>query len=236
MNYESQNVTAVKSAIEKARQGFKPLKKSGVNSYFKTKSGDPHLFSTLDDIFDACLDSLNENNLSITYQVRLLETPNGFENILTTNISHTESGEYILSASLLGNQSAKSQDLGSAITYMRRYQIQAMLNLEADFEDDGNNASGNRSGTVETKKPSRTYTTFDRDGNSNGTYTNFVSYVKAINIEAMKIHPNWVTQTEAQLHDINDWAEKLGDDDVKAKDALIKKCSELLKKIGVENE
>ena len=31
MKYESENVTAVKSAIEKARQGFKPLKKSGVN-------------------------------------------------------------------------------------------------------------------------------------------------------------------------------------------------------------
>tara|TARA_R110000851_G_scaffold122631_2_gene252089 strand:+ start:424 stop:1134 length:711 start_codon:yes stop_codon:yes gene_type:complete len=236
MKYESEKVTAVKSAIEKARQGFKPLKKSGVNSYFKSKSGEPHLFSTLDDIFDACLDSLNENKLSITYQVRLLETQNGFENILTTNISHTESGEYILSASLLGNQTAKSQDLGSAITYMRRYQIQAMLNLEADFEDDGNNASGRVSGTIENKKPSRTYTTFDRDGKSNGTYTNFVSYVKALNIDAMKMHPEWVTQTERQLHDIDIWAKALGDEDVKAKDALIKKCSELSQKIGVKDE
>ena len=237
MKYESEKVTAVKSAIEKARQGFKPLKKSGVNSYFKSKSGEPHLFSTLDD------------NLSITYQVRLLETQNGFENILTTNISHTESGEYILSASLLGNQTAKSQDLGSAITYMRRYQIQAMLNLEADFEDDGNNASGRVSGTIENKKPSRTYTTFDRDGNilfespaiakegkSNGTYTNFVSYVKALNIDAMKMHPEWVTQTERQLHDIDIWAKALGDEDVKAKDALIKKCFELSQKIGVKDE
>ena len=198
MKYESEKVTAVKSAIEKARQGFKPLKKSGVNSYFKSKSGEPHLFSTLDDIFDACLDSLNENNLSITYQV--------------------------------------SQDLGSAITYMRRYQIQAMLNLEADFEDDGNNASGRVSGTIENKKPSRTYTTFDRDGKSNGTYTNFVSYVKALNIDAMKMHSEWVTQTERQLHDIDIWAKALGDEDVKAKDALIKKCFELSQKIGVKDE
>ena len=198
MKYESEKVTAVKSAIEKARQGFKPLKKSGVNSYFKSKSGEPHLFSTLDDIFDACLDSLNENNLSITYQV--------------------------------------SQDLGSAITYMRRYQIQAMLNLEADFEDDGNNASGRVSGTIENKKPSRTYTTFDRDGKSNGTYTNFVSYVKALKIDAMKMHSEWVTQTERQLHDIDIWAKALGDEDVKAKDALIKKCFELSQKIGVKDE
>ena len=76
----------------------------------------------------------------------------------------------------------------------------------------------------------------DRDGKSNGTYTNFVSYVKALNIDAMKMHPEWVTQTERQLHDIDIWAKALGDEDVKAKDALIKKCSELSQKIGVKDE
>ena len=104
------------------------------------------MYSTLDDIFNACLPSLSANKLSVTYQCQILRTETSLENILTTTITHMPSGQYILSATTLGNQTAKSQDVGSAITYLRRYQIQAMLNLEADFEDDGNLASGNRTG------------------------------------------------------------------------------------------
>jgi hypothetical protein len=35
------------------------------------------------------------------------------------------------------------QDLGSAITYLRRYSLQAMLGIAAEEDDDGNRASGN---------------------------------------------------------------------------------------------
>ena len=231
MNYQSNNITAVLSAIEKARLEFKPLKKSGINNFFKNpKTNMPHLFSTLDDIFDSCLDALNKNKLSITYQVRLLETSNGYENILTTLISHLESGEYISSASSLGNQTTKMQDIGSAITYMRRYQIQAMLNLEADFEDDGNNASGNTSGDIETNKPSRQYITFDDNGKQSGIYTDFNSYIKALENKVSDEEP-WVESTYNQLNDIIEWTKTFKDTDKKHGLKIVKKCNEEINKI-----
>ena len=54
MKYESDQTNLVLQAIEDARQEFLPLEKSGVNNFFKNKKGEPHLYSTLDNIFDAC--------------------------------------------------------------------------------------------------------------------------------------------------------------------------------------
>ena len=227
MNYQSTNIIAVLSAIEEARKEFKPLKKSGVNAFFKNKKGEPHLFSTLDDIFDTCLDALSKHKLSITYQVRLLETSNGYDNILTTSITHLDSGEYILSASLLGTH-LKTQDVGSAITYMRRYQIQALLNLEADFEDDGNTASGNKGGDgniIENKKPSRKYTTYDPFGKKLGQYTDFASYTKALGTK-WSDKQLWVIPTIKELNDIIDWTDSFEETDNKHAIKIVNKCSQ----------
>ena len=233
MNYESEKTIEVKSAIERARKEFKPLKKSGVNAFFKNKKGEPHLFSTLDDIFDSCLDALDNHSLSITYQVRLLETAQGYENILTTTITELKTGEYILSASLLGTH-LKTQDLGGAITYMRRYQIQALLNLDADFEDDGNIASGNKHSIIETNKPSRKYTTFDVQGNQMGVYTDFASYLKALSKKWVD-YQDWVTPTLKELNDIINWTDSFHENDKKHKITIVNKCSQQINLINGEN-
>lgn len=232
MNYESEKTIEVKSAIERARKEFKPLKKSGVNAFFKNKKGEPHLFSTLDDIFDSCLDALDNHSLSITYQVRLLETAQGYENILTTTITELKTGEYILSASLLGTH-LKTQDVGSAITYMRRYQIQALLNLDADFEDDGNTASGNKDPIIETNKPSRKYTTFDVQGNQMGVYTDFASYLKALGKKWVD-YQDWVVPTLKELNNIIDWTDSFSEDNKKHKITIVNKCSQQINLIKGE--
>ena len=124
-------------ALEKARKEFKELKKSGKNNFFKTAGGKPHEYSTLNDVFTACRDALMKNDLNIMYNLSYNEGMN----FLTTTLHHVSSGQKETSTSILGNAQMTSQALGSAITYMRRYHIQAMLNLEGDFEDDGNIAS-----------------------------------------------------------------------------------------------
>ena len=63
MNYQSEQTNLVCQAIEDARLEFLPLEKSGVNNFFKNKKGDPHLYSTLDNIFDACMPALNTSCL-----------------------------------------------------------------------------------------------------------------------------------------------------------------------------
>jgi hypothetical protein len=136
-------------AIERARLEFKPLEKHGQNNFFKTQDGKPHMFSTLIDIHKATTEALLKYGISVSYQC---EYDDGL-NFLKTVVTHLNSGQFISSTSIIGNTNSSSQQIGSGITYFRRYHIQAMLNLEADFEDDGNQSSGNK--TNETYKQVR---------------------------------------------------------------------------------
>ena len=238
MKYQSDNTTLVLQAIEDARQTFMPLEKNGVNNFFKNKKGEPHYYSTLDDIFNACLPSLSANKLSVTYQCQILRTETSLENILTTTITHMPSGQYILSATTLGNQTAKSQDVGSAITYLRRYQIQAMLNLEADFEHDGNLASGRTgkdSNILETKeKPKRDYVLYDENGEVKSIVNSFATYVNEIT--TIQKHHACSSVTIIQLQDIYSWAEKLSEKDEwkKTANSIMTKCKQIIKVIKGE--
>tara|TARA_R110002072_G_scaffold199505_5_gene357180 strand:+ start:1360 stop:2082 length:723 start_codon:yes stop_codon:yes gene_type:complete len=240
MKYESDQTNLVLQAIEDARQEFLPLEKSGVNNFFKNKKGEPHLYSTLDNIFDACMPSLNKHKLSVVYQTRLLETNNGIENVLTTIITHLPSTQFVMSANSLGN-SSKTQDVGSAITYLRRYQVQAMLNLEADFEDDGNTASGNKTGEsniIETKNkisiPQREYICFDSQGKPASKQSLFDTYLANLKPHNMKQHHQWCSVTIIQLQDIIGWAEKLPKEHLRSAKNMITKCQTQIKFIKGE--
>ncbi len=61
---------------------------------------------------------------------------------LTTRLMHL-SGEWVESAMPLPHV-GKPQELGSVMTYFRRYQLSAIVGITADDDDDGNEASGNR--------------------------------------------------------------------------------------------
>jgi hypothetical protein len=245
MKYESTNTHQVLSAIDNARQSFLTLEKSGVNNYFKNNKGVPHLYSTLSDIFSATTEALYEHDLTVNYQTKLEETSNGVLNILTTTITHLPSGEFISSASNLGNHT-KSQELGSAITYLRRYHIQAMLNLEADFEDDGNLSSGNN--TSEGKgndinksvdMPSRKYTVYNKDGSVASQVSSFNTYYKTLvsnlSSKVWISEHSWTSQTIIQLQDIIEWASKLDVKYKKGADAMIKKAKTSIQKIKEES-
>lgn len=241
MKYESSNTSHVLSAIDEARQSFLTLNKSGKNSFFKSRSGEPHAYSTLSDIFDATMESLYQHKLSVNYQTRIMETSSGTTNVLTTTITHLPSGEFIASVSELG-RNLKSQELGSAITYMRRYHIQAMLNLEADFEDDGNLASGNKNqdgkgNDIEPKvtMPVRKYIQYDKEGYPATEVTNFQTYLKSLSEKTMKQHHAWCSQTIVHLKNIIDWANGLEDKYNKGAQLTIKKCNEKIKAIGEGN-
>jgi hypothetical protein len=126
-------------AIEKARgEGFDKLEKSGKNNIFKSS------YSTLMDVFNACKKPLEDNGVHISYHTELLVFDGKLENILVCRLHHAESGEMLESKVTCFDDTKKgSQAIGSGITYMRRYLLQAMLNLECDPEtdDDGNNTT-----------------------------------------------------------------------------------------------
>jgi hypothetical protein len=129
-------MTKLLEALENAKQNFKNLEKSGKNNFFKTQNG-VHTYSTLEDIFKSCKDALYENKLSLHYT---LSFEDNIQYLITT-LTHIDTNESIHSKSAIGTVQSTPQQIGSGITYFRRYHIQAMLNLEADFDDDGNIAS-----------------------------------------------------------------------------------------------
>jgi hypothetical protein len=112
-----------------------------------------------------------------------------------------------------------------------------MLNLEADFEDDGNTASGNKTGEsniIETKEkkdaPKRKYNLFDADGKISNVCTSFATYVGELNksINVVKNSHACSSATIIQLQDIQGWAEGLPKEHKKNADATIKKCKQYI--------
>lgn len=63
-------------------------------------------------------------------------------NGLTTLLMHPESGEYLEGTFYMTPAKNDPQGQGSVITYQRRYALGAILGLNIDNDDDGNQASG----------------------------------------------------------------------------------------------
>jgi hypothetical protein len=114
------------TALLLAEKEFKAVKKTSENPYFKSKYAD------LNEILDAVKPALNKNGLLITQLVK-----NDAEKISVETILFHNSGEYLNTESSFYIKGIDIQKVGGAITYLRRYALQAMLNLAAE-DDDGN--------------------------------------------------------------------------------------------------
>jgi len=119
-------------AIEKAREsGFEKLEKNGRNPHIGSN------YSTLLDVFKACKKPLEDNGVHISFTTDAIVVDNRVENLLVCRLHHLESGEMLESkVSCLDDTKKGSQAIGSGISYMRRYLLQSMLNLECDPETD----------------------------------------------------------------------------------------------------
>ncbi len=98
------------------------------NPHFKSKYAD------LSVIRDAVMPALNKNGIAVVQLPTLTAT--GF--VLITQLRHT-SGETIEAIYPLP-QNGRPQEIGSAITYARRYSLAAICGISAEEDDDGNRA------------------------------------------------------------------------------------------------
>lgn len=92
-------------------------------------------YATLNQIQEKLNPLLEEHNLLLTQPIRVTDKGN----VLFTVIESKDDEEAI-EASILLPTDVKPQDMGSAITYYRRYSIVSLLNLEVE-DDDGKQAS-----------------------------------------------------------------------------------------------
>lgn len=128
-------------AILAVQSAAPTVSKGTDNPFFKSKYAD------LADIWSAIKESMAANNLIVTH---LMEPRDGKE-YLTTRIYHT-SGQYLESVCPIEPVKRDPQGYGSAVTYMRRYSLSALLGIVTDMDDDGNDAAQAKSKKPEPKK------------------------------------------------------------------------------------
>lgn len=122
----SETLGELAKALAKFQGEVGSISKDATNPFFRSK------YATLDSIIKAVKEPLSKNGLSYT------QLPDGEG--LTTVLLHS-SGEFISCVYSMPAKDNTPQGRGSALTYMRRYALSAVLGVAADEDDDGNTAS-----------------------------------------------------------------------------------------------
>lgn len=124
---KSDSIANLAKALGQFHSEVNPVKKDSENPFFRSK------YAPLENIIEEIKIPLKNSKLSYT------QFPTG-NNSLVTILMH-ESGEYIESTMQMSPKENTPQGQGSAITYMRRYALSAILGLATEEDDDGNEAT-----------------------------------------------------------------------------------------------
>src|SRR5271170_4188941 len=123
-NYKSENINELATALSKMQGNMGPIYKNKT-AKIPTKSGATYSYTYADlaGIWECIRKPLLDTGLSVT------QTFNG--SLLITILMHS-SGQWIKSELPLNCMGLKPQELGSEITYLRRYALTGILGLSAD--------------------------------------------------------------------------------------------------------
>lgn len=125
---KSEHVNELATALAKAQGDIKNAVVNKTNPHFKNKYAD------LSSVRDSIQAPLAKNGLAYTQVMEIRE--NGM--VLVTTLWHT-SGQWIASEYPLP-ATARPQEMGSALTYARRYSLSAIVGNSADEDDDAEGA------------------------------------------------------------------------------------------------
>lgn len=127
---QSETTADLAAALAKAQAGMQSAKFDKTNPHFKNK------YASLAAVIDAIRKPLADNGLSYTQATEIRE--GGL--VLVTTLRHA-TGQWVASEYPLPS-AAKPQELGSALTYARRYSLSAIACIAADEDDDAEGANG----------------------------------------------------------------------------------------------
>jgi hypothetical protein len=131
---QSESIDLLANALCKAQSAMTAAVLNKVNPHFKSKYAD------LAAVLEAVRKPLTDNGLSITQTTEC----NSQHFFLSTTLLHT-SGQWLRSEYPLP-MNATPQQMGSALTYARRYSLSAITGIAADEDDDGNAAQQKKNG------------------------------------------------------------------------------------------
>ena len=129
---QSESISNLAESLCNVQSKLTHAKKDSANPFFKSKYAD------LESVWDACRNLLHSHGLSVT-QFPGLYTDHDKSMSLTTILMH-DSGEWISQEMSVPVTKADAQGAGSALTYMRRYALAAVVGV-VQADDDGNAAS-----------------------------------------------------------------------------------------------
>jgi len=127
---QSESITNLAKALSIVQGKLTYATKDSSNPFFKSKYAD------LESVWDSCRSLLAENGLAV------MQFPGQFYDgtmSLTTILTHS-SGEWIGQDMSLPVTKPDAQGAGSALSYMRRYALSAVVGV-VQADDDGNAAS-----------------------------------------------------------------------------------------------
>lgn len=145
----SASIAKIAPALVKAQAGFKHAAMDGtaITPKFTYK------YATLPEVIDSVKAHLNEQGIGI---VQGCGHGGGDNTVAVSTTLLHESGEWIHTAASIGfavmaetkqgelYTKAGPQEMGSAITYLRRYTLAAICGIASEEDDDGHAAQGNR--------------------------------------------------------------------------------------------
>ena len=103
----------------------------------KTSQGQYNFkFASMKKIVAVTKEPLHRNELVYTFTVNE-------DGAVTCLLCHTKSKQVLTSSLKATKEGMKAQEIGSAITYSKRYLLSAILGIITDQDDDGNSADGN---------------------------------------------------------------------------------------------
>jgi len=137
---KSESIKELAAALAKAQGEMKSaIKSRTVRVVMKDNKGSYTFdYATLDDVWDAIRLPLTNNGLSIAQPIAV----DAGKLTIETTLLHG-SGEFLSSTATHSLGSVDLQGMGTAITYLRRYTLCAMVGVTSDEDDDGNNDAGN---------------------------------------------------------------------------------------------
>lgn len=140
---QSEHTAELSAALAKAQSQMKAIPFDRTNPHFKSK------YASLAAVIDTVRKPLADNGLSYTQTTHIRE--GGF--VLVTTLRHS-TGQWVASEYPLPVVS-KPQEMGSALTYARRYSLSALACIAADDDDDAEGAqtSGQKTSTPIKPKP-----------------------------------------------------------------------------------
>lgn len=148
MSDDMKIMAALHAALAKAQGAMSNPVKNREVSVKSDRGAYKFAYATLDAILDGIRKPLADNGLAFTQTLE--RHPEG--QVMCLRLFHAAGGS-IVTCMPVDAKTVKMQELGSLITFARRYQIAAFFGLAAEEDDDANAADGNTVQAVRDKPP-----------------------------------------------------------------------------------